>query len=350
MRVGILWRAEWDPATTGASTTDNCKLRGMFDALSTLGVEGEPVVYSDDAVDAVRAQLLGLDGVLVWVNPIEQGHDRSVLDPLLRDVGDSGVWVSAHPDVILKMGTKEVLYDTRDMSWSAETRIYRSVAELREHLPRRLASEGPKVLKQHRGMGGMGVWKVEIDPASTHGETPTLLVQHATEGPVVEALELDQFTRRCEPHFIGTGLMIEQPYQERLPDGMIRAYLTHDRVVGFTHQLPRGLMPVGPDDRPRTKLWEPIDEPKYQALRTQLEAQWIPEMQRILGLPTQKLPVIWDADFLYGPKTPSGEDTYVLCEINASSTFAFPEFAMPGVAQAAIARIDEHSGGEVKQA
>jgi hypothetical protein len=64
-------------------------------------------------------------------------------------------------------------------------------------------------------------------------------------------------------------------------------------------------------------------------------------MQEILDLDTHALPVIWDADFLYGPKTSSGDDTYVLCEINASSTFAFPEHAMPNVARAAIKRIQE---------
>jgi hypothetical protein len=62
----------------------------------------------------------------------------------------------------------------------------------------------------------------------------------------------------------------------------------------------------------------------------------VPELQRILGIDTRALPVIWDADFLYGPRTESGEDTFVLCEINASSTFAFPEFAMPAVARAAL--------------
>jgi Domain of unknown function (DUF6815) len=51
------------------------------------------------------------------------------------------------------------------------------------------------------------------------------------------------------------------------------------------------------------------------------------------------MPVIWDIDFLYGPKTASGDDTYVICEINASSTFAFPEHAMPAVARAALDRI-----------
>ena len=34
------------------------------------------------------------------------------------------------------------------------------------------------------------------------------------------------------------------------------------------------------------------------------------------------LPIIWDADFLYGPCDRAGTDTYVLCEINASSCFA----------------------------
>jgi hypothetical protein len=65
----------------------------------------------------------------------------------------------------------------------------------------------------------------------------------------------------------------------------------------------------------------------------------VPQLQEILDIATHSLPVIWDADFLYGPKTMSGGDTYVLCEINVSSTFAFPEFAMPKVAQAAIGRI-----------
>ena len=37
------------------------------------------------------------------------------------------------------------------------------------------------------------------------------------------------------------------------------------------------------------------------------------------------LPVLWDADFLYGPRTASGDDTYVLCEINVSSVIPFPD-------------------------
>jgi hypothetical protein len=122
---------------------------------------------------------------------------------------------------------------------------------------------------------------------------------------------------------------------------MIRAYLTHDRVVGFTHQYPRGLLPPGADSRPATKAFEPATEPRYAELRARLESEWIPELQATLGLETNSLPVIWDAEF-YGATTATREDTYVLCEINASSTFAFPEFAMPSVAYAAITQIQVH--------
>ena len=329
-RVGLLWRAEWDAPPSEEPTVDRCKLRGVFAAFRDCGVEAEPIVYSDDAVESVREQLLALDCVLVWVNPIEQGLDRSTLDPLLRDVAEAGIFVSAHPDVILRMGTKEVLVDTRSMTWGSDTRIYRTANELRVGLPSRLAEAGPLVLKQHRGMGGNGVWKVE-----SVGDD-TVAVQHAAGRAAPETISLETLFQRCEAYFAGTGLIVEQPYQPRLAEGMIRAYLTHDRVVGFTHQYPRSLLPPDAEPGPPGKVFEPADEPRYAELRHQLETGWVPEMQQILGLEMHSLPVIWDADFLYGQKNPSGEDTFVLCEVNVSSTFAFPEFAMPGVARAAI--------------
>ena len=224
------------------------------------------------------------------------------------------------------------------MSWGTETKLYRTTEQLRDELPERLAEQGPLVLKQHRGMGGSGVWRVESDGLSS------VRVQHAMKESVPERLPLEKFLRRCEPYFAGTGLMVEQPYQSRLSEGMIRAYMSHDEVDGFAHQYPRGCChPRGRRRLTTSKTFELPTEPAYAALRRCLESEWVPEMQEILGLDTNALPAIWDADFLYGPKTAIGDDTYVLCEINVSSTFAFPEFAMPTVAKAAIERIQERS-------
>jgi len=82
----------------------------------------------------VREQLLGCDGVLVWVNPISEGQNRTMLDALLREVAARGVWVSAHPDVILKMGVKEVLHRTKHLGWGTDTHLYRAVQAFREEL------------------------------------------------------------------------------------------------------------------------------------------------------------------------------------------------------------------------
>ena len=340
MRVGLLWRQDWDPVTSPSTVATSARLSGVFAAFAELGVSAEPVVYSDDRVEQTREQLLDLDGVLVWVNPIEQGLDRSRLDPLLRVVSAAGVFVSAHPDVIAKIATKEVLVTIRDLTWGSDARLYQSAEDLSAQLPGRLGALGPLVLKQERGMGGNGVWKIELDASAvTVGEDSLVLVQHAQGDPTPEQLTIVEFANRCAPYFTGGGaVMVDQPYQPRLAEGMIRAYLSHDRVVGFTHQYPRGLMPPGPDERPTGKLFEPANAPAYADLRARLEQEWVPELQARVALATEELPVIWDTDFLYGQKTTTNEEKYVLCEINASSTFAFPEHAMATVAQAALAR------------
>jgi hypothetical protein len=335
-RVGLLWRHEWDPAQPDSPGCAGYRLHGVFDAFAGIGVEAEPVIYGDQRADEVREQLLALDGVLVWVNPIEKGLDRSKLDPLLRDVASEGVWVSAHPDVIARLATKRVLYDTREMSWGTDTRLYQSVAELREGLGSSLKEGKPRVLKQQRGMGGNGVWKIEL--AETDGD-PRVLVQQATREAPVEQMSLGEFVARCEPYFEGDGLIVEQPFQERIGEGLIRVYLTHDQVVGFAHQYPAGLRPASAGEPPPGKRFEEANAKPFQSLRDRVESEWLPELQQTLHLAREELPVIWDIDLLYGAKTDGTKESYVLCEINASSTFAFPEQAMPGVAAASLSAI-----------
>ena len=113
----------------------NNRFHRIFEELAAVGIHAEPAVYDEDFADEVREQLLGADGVLVWVDPIHQGKTREALDPLLRDVASRGPWVSAHPDVILKMGVKEVLYRTKHLGWGTDTHLYRGAAEFRQTFP-----------------------------------------------------------------------------------------------------------------------------------------------------------------------------------------------------------------------
>jgi len=341
-RLALLWRG--DRQARRDATPQNNRLSHVFEALAALGVRAEPAVYADDMASEVREQLLRVDGVLVWVDPISDGQNRIVLDAMLRDVASRGIWVSAHPDVILKIGAKEVLQRTKHLGWGTDTRLYRDARAFREEFPPRLRSAGPRVLKQNRGNGGQGIWKVDL-VSPTASEGTIIRVLQAARGSVPEDLSLGDFMRRCEPYFAAEGCIVDQPFQPRLPDGMIRCYMSADKVVGFGHQLVKALIPPppeGPDSergRPGPRIMHPASASAFQALRTKMEAEWTPQMMQLLDIEAESLPIIWDADFLYGPRTASGEDTYVLCEINVSSVFPFPEQAPPEIARCALARL-----------
>lgn len=344
-KIGLVWGG--DPHAKESRTRALEWADRLIKALARRGVAAEIIIYSDQVREEVRERLLRLDGALVWVNPImDDGHDRTRLDALLREVSAKGIWVSTHPDVILKMGTKEVLMRTQHLPWGTDTHLYRTPEEMREQLPARL-NEGPRVLKQNRGNGGNGVWKVEL-AISGHGvvdSNPSVLVLHALQGSAVEEMSLDVFTERCAGYFANSGLIVDQPFQARLPDGMVRCYLVQDKVAGFGHQYVRALMPPPPLETGSEavevppRLYYGPDKPEFQALKVLLESEWVSAMQRALGIDRDSLPVLWDADFLYGPKTASGEDTYVLCEINVSSVSPFPQEAAEPLADAVVLSI-----------
>jgi hypothetical protein len=116
----------------------------------------------------------------------------------------------------------------------------------------------------------------------------------------------------------------------------------HGCVEGFGLQAVNALHPAPPGAPPEAappptkRLYHPPTLPECQALKQQLENEWVPALQRVLHIATDDLPVLWDCDFLLGPKTAARADTYVLCEINASSVAPFPESAVAPVARAAV--------------
>jgi hypothetical protein len=124
-----------------------------------------------------------------------------------------------------------------------------------------------------------------------------------------------------------------------------------DKVVGFGHQYIKALIeppPEGPDSpaaQPGPRIMHGPDAAPFQALRARMESEWVPQMIEVLGINRGSLPIIWDADFLYGPRNSAGEDSYVLCEINVSSCFAIPDQAPAAIARLALARLQDARRG-----
>jgi Domain of unknown function (DUF6815) len=332
-RIAILWRG--DEAVRRNATPETSRFKAVFAALADLCVEAEPVVYEDDVLDAVRAQLATLDGVLVWVNPIHEGRNRAHLDAMLREVAAGGVWVSAHPDVILKMGTKEVLHRSRTMSWGCDTALYRTAEAMQAELPARLAA-GPRVIKRNRGNGGQGIWKVET--VVTTRNPPMVRVRDATKD-ASEELALERFLERCTEYF-EDGCVIDQPFQTRLGEGVVRCYMAGDRCAGFGHHKVKGLVEA-PAARAEAgpRLYTSNADPRFQRLRRLMEDEWTPQLISLLGIQRRDLPLIWDADFMLGPPGTDGTDSYVLGEINVSSVFPIPQEAPAELARRVADRL-----------
>src|SRR3954452_2476059 len=332
-RIALLLRG--DEVARRGLKPETSRFKAIFAALADAGVDAVPVVYVDDVLDAVREQLAALDGVLVWVNPIHEGRNRTKLDLMLREVAARGVWVSAHPDVILKMGTKEVLHRTRTMSWGCDTALYRTADAMRAELPARLAA-GPRVIKRNRGNGGQGVWKVET--LASQGNPPMVRVLDATSDKP-EELALDAFLQRCAEYFTD-GSVIDQPFQARLSEGVVRCYMAGDRCAGFGHQKVKALV-----DDPAARagagprLYTSKEEPRFQRLRRLMEDEWTPQLISMLDIPRRDLPMIWDADLMLGPPGADGTDSYVLGEINVSSVFPIPDEAPAEIARCVADRL-----------
>ena len=308
------------------------KYKDLADAFVSAGFTVDSVLYNDEKADELRMVLLRYNAVLVWVNPIEQGRDRKRLDALLTDVVEKGSFVSAHPDVILKMGTKDVLFKTKDMEWGSDTEIYTSFQDFVFRFPGKLKSFGTRVLKQHRGNGGNGVYKLVHHPAD---DTITLI--HAAAGHTRERYSFEQVYEFFKPFYASDGLVIDQEWNKNITNGMVRCYVTGAIVSGFGYQEINALYELAKDG---TGVYVPPGRRYYFTehcglfgdLKRLMEEKWIGDLQKKLSINDDKMPVIWDADFFIN-HTDDKKSKYTICEINVSSVSPFPPSSIPYIVQ-----------------
>lgn len=340
-----------------AASTPGPRLDLIVDALREMGLSVDAVPWVDGMTEDVAARLSAVGGVLVWVDPLSDDGDRRELDQVMREVARNGVWVSTHPDVLDRLGTKEVLVATRELSWGCDVHLYRSPEEFYRAFPERLAAEGARVLKASRGNGGRTVWKVCLPEGQRSSEVQPetgVVVQHARIRDGSSTLmPLSSLMAECAVSFAaweGTGGLVDQEFIPGITHGLVRCYLVGATVVGFARQYPEGARPRGPwhvdatagpsadavMGLPSAKTMYPPDEPAFAELRHRLETEWVPGMRRLLGLAPDDLPALWDVDLLIGGHDgePFGQsaERFVLCEINASCVTPFPPAAPPRIA------------------
>jgi hypothetical protein len=309
---------------SGRNALTEEKYKDLATALSSHGFNAGSILYNDGSADKSAAELLKYDAVLVWINPIEQGHDRKRLDELLVETANKGCFVSTHPEVILKMGTKDVLYKTKDMDWGGDTKMYTSYGDFVNRFPWSLQTSETRVLKQYRGNGGNGVFKV------VNVSTNEVKVIHAATGSQERILSFDNFYSEFKPFFLNDGLLIDQEWNKNIVNGMVRCYLSGTKVAGFGFQEINALYELyNKTHLPGKRYYYTENCGLFSDLKEIMENKWVPQLQSILSIDKNRLPVIWDADFFINqPNNNNAAEKYTLCEINVSCVSPFPPSAI----------------------
>jgi hypothetical protein len=196
---------------------------------------------------------------------------------------------------------------------------------------RQRLESGPRVLKQHRGHSGIGVWRVERMADQRYA------LRHAQRGATEEMVDFASVIARLAPYFEEGGHMVDQAWQPRMVEGMTRAYLVKNRVAGFGHQAVNALFPATPGQgapQAGPRLYSDGEDSRFQDLRERLEGGWIDMLCDRAGVESARVPLLWDVDFLLGERGPQDAERYVLCEINVSSVSPFPESAIRPLVEA----------------
>jgi hypothetical protein len=181
-------------------------------------------------------------------------------------------------------------------------------------------------LKQYRGNGGNSVFKICFDDANKKN----ICVIHAPQANEKRILSKDEFHKEFSKYFENNGLLINQQWSQGITNGMVRCYLTGNKVSGFGYQESVALCPYtnGNDSKIRPasgRFYFTEYCGMFQDLRQIMESKWIPQLREIHSISDKLMPLLWDIDlFINDVNTMETEKKYTICEINVSCVSPFP--------------------------
>src|SRR5436190_2213331 len=324
-----------EPGSTKNALTEE-KYKKLAAHFIDQGFEVDSVLYHDSISDKLAKELLKYNAILVWVNPIEQQGDRKILDALLAQLTSQGCFVSAHPGTILKLGTKEILYKVKDTEFGGDVNLYNSIEEFKNNFLNEVT--GIRILKEYRGNGGNGVYKVD----ATDLKNSRIIVTHAKNGNEEIAMTINDFFQQFESYFANGSMLIDQEWNPNIIKGMVRCYLSGSQVTGFGYQEINALYPLinGIYKKPGQRFYYTEDCGLFKDLKEIMEKNWVPQLQKLTDLNKEELPVIWDADFFINKiNNENTAEKYSLCEVNASCVSPFPESSIPYIVDMVKERI-----------
>ena len=322
----------------------------IVNAIKDKGWHAEVVYYrpewSEDIYNYVSENF---DGYISRVNPGnipggEQGYFK-----LLTSLSVAGLVGMSTPGEMMAYGAKDALVKLNDTDLvPSDTAAYYDVETFHNTFPTSL-SYGERVLKQNRGSTGSGIWRVRLaDEKAAANVTPGTALPLDTKLRCTEAVdnhtevrELGEFMDFCDQYIVGdNGMLVDMRFMPRIVEGEIRILLVGPHPVFVVHKKPA----EGGDAFSATLFSGAkytYQKPEEWQELVDMFAEARPVIAENLG--GDNIPLIWTADFMLADDDETGEDTYVLGEINCSCVGFTSELDMgiqEMVAEEAIGRVE----------
>uniref|UniRef100_A0A7S2X9Z1 DUF6815 domain-containing protein n=1 Tax=Lotharella oceanica TaxID=641309 RepID=A0A7S2X9Z1_9EUKA len=265
-------------------------------------------------------------GYICRINPgTYEGVTQSKLDGLLNDMVKEGKKGMSSAESMQKMGAKDALVKIKDLECGLScTAAYYDMKSLTENFPKTMASGDIRVLKQNRGSQGEGIWVCKLAPGEekkiADGKCPedTLLDLQEAYDNHKEQQTIGDFMKYCKKYLDGeNGQLVDQKFLPRIVEGEVRVFMIGDKPVELIHKKPaEGGISATLSSGAKYVKYAP-DDAKFTLLMSKFKAD-LPKLMEALDLKGQPLPLVWTADFILGPKTADGQDTFFVGEFNCS--------------------------------
>lgn len=237
----------------------------------------------------------------------------------LKALGNSGVEVHTHPDVMINLDFKDILAKLKGTNLGDdETHFYHTYTDFATNFPSDLAKHGIRVLKTNYGSTGEGVYLV------SQKEDGSIFSVEAVNNQKYYYDDMNEFLHKFEPnfeeeseyaaYFAGKTGFVGCRYLERIAEGEIRVLLVNDKAISVVHKKPQeGEFSATLFSGAQYKYESPED-PKWKNV-IKLTMDGLKDLKPFLK--GQNYPLLWTMDYILDYNE-DGSDKYVLSEINCS--------------------------------
>ena len=238
----------------------------------------------------------------------------------LKALGNSGVEVHTHPDVMINLDFKDILAKLKGTALGDDdTYFYHTYTDFVSKFPTDLDKFGIRVLKTNYGSTGEGVYLV------SKKDDGSIFTVEAVNNEKFYYDDIDEFLHKFKvnfddvddenaAYFQGKAGFVGCRYLERISEGEIRVLLVNDKAISVVHKKPQeGEFSATLFSGAKYKYESPED-PKWAEVM-KLTTSGLKDLKPYLS--GQNYPLLWTMDYILDFNK-DGSDKYVLSEINCS--------------------------------